>query len=106
MPLVTVKNLHSKTIHCKSKTEKLLSILLEEVDWMHACGGKGRCTTCTAEIVSGEASLGEITEAEKRFINLGKLKSGARLACQAVVTGDVTVQVPESYKLPHQDYSK
>lgn len=105
MPLVTVKNLHSKTIHCKSKTEKLLSILLDEVDWMHACGGKGRCTTCSVEILDGKTSLGPVTEAEERFIKLGKISSDTRLACQATVCGDVTIQVPDQYKLPHQDYS-
>lgn len=106
MPEVTVKNLLSKTIHCKSKTEKLLDILLTETDWMHACGKKGRCTTCTAEIIEGEASLGALTDAEKRFIKLGKLRSGERLACQAVVMGDVTVKVPKAYQLPHLDYSE
>lgn len=106
MPEVTIKNLHSKTIHCKVKTEKLIDVLLAETDWMHACGKKGRCTTCTAIIVSGAGSLGKLTQAEERFINLGKLREGNRLACQATVLGDVTVRVPEIYKLPHIDYSE
>lgn len=106
MPEVTIKNLRSKTIHCKSKTEeRLLDVLLLEIDWMHACGGKGRCTTCAAVIIAGQDQLNEYTEAEKRFINLGRLKKNERLSCQVVVKGDVIIEVPEAYKLPHIDYS-
>lgn len=106
MPAVTIKNIYSKTIHCESKTEKLIDILLSEVDWMHACGKKGRCTTCTARVLQGAETLGAYTEAEIRFVNSGKLKEGHRLACQAVVTADVTVAVLDLYKLPHQNYSE
>lgn len=106
MPEVTIKNLHSKTIHCKVKTEKLLDILLSATDWMHACGRKGRCTTCMAIVLSGHSSLGKHTEAEERFIKLGKLREGERLACQTTVLGDVTVMVPDRYRLPHLDYSE
>lgn len=105
MPEVTIDNLHSKTINCKSKTEKLLDILLSQTDWMHACGAKGKCTTCTANVISGLDQLSEHTEAEKRFINLGKLRENQRLSCQAVVKGDIRVEVPGAYKLPHIDYS-
>ena len=106
MPEVIIENLHSKTIHCKSKTEKLLDILLTATDWMHACGMKGNCTTCTAIIISGEEHLGPHTEAERRFIKLGKLKKGHRLSCQAKVHGDIRISVPDSYKLPHINYSE
>lgn len=106
MPEVTIKNLNSKTIHCKSKTEKLIDILLTEMDWMHACGKKGRCTTCTVEILSGADGLGPYTDAEIRFVNLGKLKEGERLACQATLHGRVLIKAPDDYKLPHMSYSE
>lgn len=105
MPEVIIKNLHSKTIHWGAKSERLLDILLSTTDWMHACGKKGNCTTCTAIVVSGADHLGELTDAEKRFIKLGRLRAGERLACQATVTGNITIEVPENYKLPHIDYS-
>ncbi|WP_421874936.1 2Fe-2S iron-sulfur cluster-binding protein [Marinoscillum sp.] len=106
MPEVTIENLHSKTIHCKSKTEKLLDILLEETDWMHACGMKGRCTTCTAIILKGHQHLNDPTEAEIRFIKLGKLGENERLSCQCQVSGDIRIRVPQAYQLPHIDYSE
>lgn len=105
MPEVIIDNLHSKSIHCKSKTEKLLDILLSEIDWMHACGGKGKCTTCTAIINSGGDHLNGYTDAEKRFINLGKLKGNERLSCQVTVSNNINIATPEAYKLPHLDYS-
>ena len=106
MPEITIKNLQSKTIHCPAKSEKLIDILLEETDWMHACGQKGRCTTCTAIILDGMDNLGTLSDAEKRFIKLEKLKPNERLACQATVQGDVTVSVPQMYQLPHISYSE
>lgn len=106
MPKVTIKNLHSKTIHCNSKTEKLLDILLGETDWMHACGKKGRCTTCAVKVLENWESLGAYSEAENRFINLGKLPQDQRLACQVTLTADVVIETPEAGKLPHLQYSK
>ena len=106
MPEVIINNLHSKTIHCKSKTEKLLDILLSETDWMHACGMKGRCTTCTAVVLDGMENLSDHSEAELRFIKLGRLGENERLSCQCIVSGDVSINTPELYKLPDLEYSE
>ncbi|MEL7144895.1 MAG: 2Fe-2S iron-sulfur cluster-binding protein [Bacteroidota bacterium] len=104
---VTIHNLSGKTITCNSKTKKLLDVLQENyVDWMHACGAKGRCTTCTAIVVEGMENLQDLTDHEKKFIARKRLQSNERLSCQAVVTGDVVIRVPELYKLPHQKYSE
>jgi 2Fe-2S ferredoxin len=107
MPFITVQNLHSKTIDCQSKKERLLDILLAHTDWMHACGGKGRCTTCRAEILDGQSSLDERTPAEQKFFDAGKLKQNERLTCQVQVSNDdLIIKVPESSKLPHLSYSE
>lgn len=105
MAVVTVHNLQSKTILVKDKSEKLLNALLSETDWMHACGGKGKCTTCKATIVTGEENLEPLTEAETRFVNMGRLKQGERLTCQTLLKGDVTIAAPKEYQLPHIKYS-
>ncbi len=106
MPEVTIHNLHSKTIHCKSKTEKLLDILLSGTDWMHACGMNGRCATCKVMILKGIRNLSPTSDAEQRFIKLGRLGENERLACQCIVFGNVVVNTPEIYKLPHVAYSE
>ncbi|MEM6829933.1 MAG: 2Fe-2S iron-sulfur cluster-binding protein, partial [Bacteroidota bacterium] len=64
MAKIIVANLKIKAIHCKDKTEKLLDILLSATDWMHACGGKGRCVTCKARILHGEEFLSQRTAVE------------------------------------------
>jgi uncharacterized 2Fe-2S/4Fe-4S cluster protein (DUF4445 family) len=54
-----------------------------------SCGGEGACGKCRILIESGELS-GGIT---KRLRD-DDIKKGYRLACQAIVSGDVTVRVP------------
>ncbi|MGB3467036.1 MAG: 2Fe-2S iron-sulfur cluster-binding protein [Cyclobacteriaceae bacterium] len=104
---VTIDNLSGKTIYTNSKSKKLLDILQENyVDWMHACGGKGRCTTCTAVIISGSENLETLTDAERKYREKNKLPENARLSCQVLVKGNITVKVPELYKLPHLNYSE
>ena len=74
------------------------------VDWMQACGQKGRCTTCAFEAVEGAENLSELTEAELKFRELERLPETQRLACQAITKGDVTIRTPHSSKLPHLEY--
>lgn len=106
MGKVIIENLGSKAIDCAGKKERLLDILLTETDWMHACGGKGRCTSCKAIVVSGSECLPERTEAEKRFDSMGRLAQNERLTCQ-VIMSDCTlhIKVAEQNKLPHLAYT-
>lgn len=104
MPCVTIKNLTSKSIECSDKSETLLKILLQHTDWMHACGGKGRCTTCKAVVLEGMENLTQPTEAEQKFRRMDKLQSNERLCCQVQVSGDITMEVADEYKLPHLRY--
>ena len=74
----------------------LLDIALSHgVQIEHACGGAGACGTCRVAVVAGGASLSEPSDDELDRIELTSPGSGDfRLACQAVVTGEVTVRVP------------
>ena len=106
MPNIIIDNLQSKSIHCDDKRERLLDILLKETDWMHACGAKGKCTTCKARVLSGMEQLTEQTDSEKLFLKLNKLREDERLTCQVNVLGDVCLEVPSETQLPHLTYSK
>ena len=64
MPQIIIDNLASKAIESEDKSKKLLQILLEHVDWMYSCGGKGRCTTCKVVVKKGMEHFDSITEAE------------------------------------------
>jgi 2Fe-2S ferredoxin len=105
MPRITIENLASKAIECEDNSEKLLHVLLNHTDWMHACGGKGNCTTCKAIVLKGNEHLGPLSEAEIKFMNLNKLHANERLCCQVNVSGDIVIKVAEAYKLPHLKYS-
>jgi len=62
------------------------------------CGGRGKCGLDIIRIEKGGGSLSDLSDAEKKFIKQGKLKSGQRLACQAVVkdsSKDITVFVSD-----------
>lgn len=106
MPQITILNLSKLTIQTVDSYKPLL-YQLQSVgqDWMHACGGKGRCTTCSFKVVSGADNLTPLTNAEQRYQAQGQLKSNERLACQALIMGDVEIEVPTAYKLPHLPYS-
>lgn len=74
------------------------------VDWMQACGQKGRCTTCAFEVVEGGENLSELTETELKFRELNRLPISQRLACQANTKGNIRIRTPHSSKLPHLKY--
>jgi 2Fe-2S ferredoxin len=106
MPKIVISNLYNRKIISKSNDKNALEIIHENyIDWMHACGKKGRCTTCKMIVAEGEDQLGPVTEREQKFIDAGKLKAGERLACQAIVKGDIVIKVAERNKFPHMDYS-
>lgn len=61
----------------------------------HSCGGSCACTTCHVIVKEGEANLSPIEDREAdRLDAAAGLTLHSRLACQAVVRGDVTVEIP------------
>jgi ferredoxin, 2Fe-2S len=106
MPRIRIANWKDKTWEVTDLTKPLLQHIQEHgLDWMHACGGKGRCTTCKVIVQEGAENFPAITPAEQRYIDMGALKSPERLACQVRIKDDVVISVPEEYKLPHISYS-
>jgi ferredoxin, 2Fe-2S len=105
MATILIENL-GKAISVSDTTRPLLYLLQDEfIDWMHACGGKGRCTTCKAIILEGHENLGVRTRDEERYAENGDLQPNERLACQVSVLGDIRIVVPEESKLPHLKYT-
>ena len=61
----------------------------------HACGGVGVCATCHVIIDAGADHLSAATEEELDVVELAPGNTpNSRLACKAVVQGDVTVRIP------------
>ncbi|WPR75301.1 2Fe-2S iron-sulfur cluster-binding protein [Algoriphagus sp. NG3] len=108
MPHIVIENLFNLRINSTSVHRKVIEIIHENnIDWMHACGKKGRCTTCKIIMVSGEGHLSPPTKAELDFLKQGRLKEGERLSCQAELSeGEIVVRVGQSNKFPHIEYSE
>jgi ferredoxin, 2Fe-2S len=102
---ISIENMDGLTL--KTHTMRPLLFLLQEhhIDWMHACGGKGRCTTCKFRVVRGSGNLSPLTTPEVQYRLRGELQQDERLACQARITGNVAISVPAQNKLPHLRYS-
>ncbi len=61
----------------------------------HACGGLGACGTCHVIATRGADNLSEPTEDELDAIDLcAGNQLNSRLACMAVVRGDLEVTIP------------
>ena len=104
MPKVTFTNL-DKTVEFESgklpydkhgKPESILDVAINfGISLDHACGGVCACTTCHVIVKSGDGNLSEQDEDEADRLDFAPgLTPKSRLACQAVVKGDVTVEIP------------
>ena len=79
------------------KPGSLLDIALAHgIELEHNCGGSCACTTCHVVVREGEQNLSEMEDDEEdRLDTAVGLTIRSRLGCQAVVKGDVTVEIPE-----------
>ncbi len=60
----------------------------------HACGGQLTCGMCRVVVEQGEENLSPRSGQEDAYLKyLGVRDPAVRLACQAVVQGDVTVRI-------------
>ncbi len=105
MPLLTIENLPGAVLEVSTGSTLLAALHGAGFDWMHACGGRGRCTTCRVQVRAGAECLAPLTAAENRYRAAGRLHPDERLACQArLPAGAVRGRVPEATQLPHQRY--
>ena len=105
MPLLTIENLPGATVEVPAGVTLLAALQAAGYDWMHACGAKGRCTTCRLQVCDGLENLSPLTAAELRYRAASRLQPNERLTCQVhLPAGDVTGRVPDATKLPHLRY--
>jgi len=79
------------------KPGSLLDIALaHEIHLEHNCGGSCACTTCHVVVKEGAEHLSEMEGDEEDRLDMAEgLTIRSRLGCQAVVRGDVTVEIPK-----------
>ncbi len=108
MVRIRIQNLGNRFIETENTERKVIELIHENgIDWMHACGKKGRCTTCKMYIFAGLEYLSPETPQELQFRGLKRLLPNERLACQAhLLQGELTIRVPESSKFPHLTYTE
>jgi ferredoxin, 2Fe-2S len=105
MPKIRIENLFDKILQADTQKTLLQNFQEHQLDWMHACGGKGRCTTCRVLVKQGTENFEPLTAAEIRYRSQGSLQNSERLSCQAKIVDDVIIVVPDDCKLPHIHYS-
>ncbi len=105
MVKITIENMGQKEVVAKDTRRTLLAHFLEHrIDWMHACGGKGRCTTCRAQITRGAKNLTPDSPPEQKFRAQGLLLPDERLCCQTIAMSEVQLRVPQDSQFPHVHY--
>ncbi len=79
------------------KPGSLLDIALNfGIELEHACGGNCACTTCHVIVREGEENLSEMEDDEADKVDeAAGVTLHSRLGCQAVVKGDVVVEIPD-----------
>jgi ferredoxin, 2Fe-2S len=106
MARIVIVNLFNKALDVENLSKSLLQHFHDnQLDWMHSCGGKGRCTSCKAIILKGTENIVRLTPAELKYKSLGLLAQNERLSCQVRILGDVELAAPPEFKLPHVTYS-
>jgi 2Fe-2S ferredoxin len=78
------------------KPESILDVALNfGIQLEHACGGSCACTTCHVVVKAGDQNLSEADDDElDRLDTAAGLTLHSRLGCQAVVKGDITIEIP------------
>ena len=106
MPQITIQNISNKTVKFQEFSKTVLKIFQEnQIDWMHACGGNGRCTTCKMVVLEGTGNLSPLNHLELKMLRADRLEPGERLACQCSASGNLLIKVPDQNKLPHIIYT-
>ena len=68
-----------------------------DLDIDHFCGGHCSCGSCRVVVREGSESLTRPRPDEKMVLGHDAESRGDRLACQARILGDVTVEIPEFF---------
>jgi ferredoxin len=105
MPTVTVVDFMGKVVKkftVEAGTKLLKALIENEIDIVHSCGGRAKCTTC--RVTARKGIPRKVTQAQKELFER-KIKAGLPqfdapqvfLSCQVVIEKDITVSVSEEY---------
>jgi uncharacterized 2Fe-2S/4Fe-4S cluster protein (DUF4445 family) len=64
------------------------------------CGGKGGCGKCRVRLAAGNSqNAAAPDESEIKILRKSDLSNGVRLACRLRISGDITLEIPETSRL-------
>jgi 2Fe-2S ferredoxin len=108
MPRIVIQNLANFRIESEHTEGKVIDLIHQSgTDWMHACGKKGRCTTCKMIVVEGMENLSPPTDRELLYRSQNRLRANERLSCQSsLLSGELVIRVAEINKFPHLLYTE
>ena len=70
----------------------LNTLLRNDVNIPHKCGGKMQCGTCKIRILSGREFLSPVKPDEKARLEAVNAAADERLACQTFTYGNVSIE--------------
>jgi len=96
MPRVTFLHPEGKSGEVEANSTLLEAAQALGFPLNHDCGGNASCTTCRVEVQIGGEDLSEIDFDEQDLLDREALtEPWHRLGCQARVSGNIVVRVPE-----------
>ncbi len=93
MPVITFQPLGER-VEVAAGTTILEAAERHGIFLRHVCGGHAICGTCRCRVLDGGDALTPVARHEARRLRELYAPDGVRLACQAAVHGDVTVEIP------------
>jgi adenylate cyclase len=83
---------NQQLVECRPGEAILPAALRAGIPFAHACGGRGKCSTCRVLVVEGRQACAPRTAREQVIADQLGFSPEFRLACQTVVAGDVTIR--------------
>ena len=81
-----------RLVECRPGEAILPAALRAGISFTHACGGRGKCSTCRIVVVEGRRPVPIEPRGSRRSPTNSASAPKFRLACQTVVNGDVTIR--------------
>lgn len=81
-----------REISCPEGRSILEATLAAQINHMHACGGKGICSTCRVSIKKGLENCNSRNKVEQQIANKFSFPSEIRLACQTKVNCKISIR--------------
>lgn len=88
-----------KHINAPANSTILEATLAAQINHTHACGGKGKCSTCRVSIMDGIEHCEPRNETEQEIADKLSFPKGIRLACQTKINGNISIRRMVSDKL-------